>query len=153
MTIEYTDAPEVDALVKRLVVQHHGHLAGERIRCVFRSEHAKDGGKAVLGKARKVSGLNAFLSGNDDEAYFVIEIANDIWLGMNDAERLALVDHELSHCGIKVNAKTFEQTLVIRPHDLEEFNAIVERHGLWRRDVKDFLTAASGQLPLVEAEA
>lgn len=152
MTVEYFDAPEVDQIVRRLVPLHHGHLAGERIRCVFRSKHAKEGTKAILGKARRISGLNAYLStdeGADAETYFVIEIALDIWRGMSNKEREALVDHELSHCRIKYS-KTGEPSLVIAPHDLEEFNAIVERHGLWRRDVKDFLAAAQGQLRLVD---
>jgi hypothetical protein len=30
----------------------------------------------------------------------------------------------------------------MRPHDLEEFNIIVRRYGLWRADVQLFLEAA-----------
>lgn len=156
MATEYTDATEVDLIVKALVPTTHPHLADERIRCVFRDEHAKEGGKAIWGRARKISGLNAYLSGSagaKGDDYFVIEIAQDIWAGLNRKECLALVDHELSHCGIKTNPKTFEQTLCLLPHDVEEFQAVLERHGLWRRDVKDFIAAGAGQLRLVEDEA
>ena len=153
MTVEYTDASfAVGTIAAPIIKAHHAHLAGERIRYVFRSEHAKDAGKAVMGKARKISGLNAFLSADEDEGggdYFVIEIAHDIWQGMSNAERKALVDHELSHCRIKYS-KDGEPSLYIAPHDLEEFAAIVERHGLWKRDVKDFLAAAKGQLRLLD---
>ncbi len=154
MTVEYSPAPAVAAIAQRLIKEHHVHLAGERIVYVFRSEHAKEGGKAVFGKARKIGGLNAYLSmtedGNEDD-YFVIEIAYDIWLGMSDGQRVALVDHELSHCIIKY-AENGDMSLAIAPHDLEEFNAVVKRHGLWRSDVKQFLEAASGQLRLLDDE-
>lgn len=151
MAVTFEDAdPAVGAIARELIVKHHEHLAGEDVRYVFRSEHAKDAGKAVLGKARKISGLNAFLTtGEDDSDYFVIELAADIWAGLGAKERRALLDHELSHCRIKYAGDTGEPTLYIAPHDLEEFNDVVERHGLWRRDVKEFLDAASGQLRLL----
>jgi hypothetical protein len=104
----------------------------------------------VLGKARKIGGLNAWLSEKTDEPYFVIEVAYDLWLGMTTAQKRALVDHELSHCRIKYSKTTGEPSLYIAPHDLEEFNAIVERHGLWRDDVQKFLDAAHGQMNLLE---
>lgn len=155
MPVKYTPAPAVAAIAQRLIKDHHEHLEGERIEYVFRSEHAKDGGKAVFGKARKIGGLNAYLSMTEDgneEDYFVIEIALDIWGGMSDRQRVALVDHELSHCVIK-HSENGDMSIAIAPHDLEEFNAVVERHGLWRADVKSFMEAASGQLRLLDEES
>jgi hypothetical protein len=47
------------------------------------------------------------------------------------------VDHELTHCDVDEEGK-----LSLRPHDLEEFNVIVRRYGLWRAEVQLFLEAA-----------
>lgn len=161
MSVTYRPAPEVEKIAKRLIDQHHLHLQEVRIDYVFRSEAANTAGKAVWGKARKVGGLNAYLSrtaeeGDDevdpaDISYFVVEIAADVWSVLDRRQRSALVDHELSHCRVKLTNDGLR--LYVAPHDLEEFVAIVERHGLWQADVVKFLDAAkaSAQLKLDEA--
>lgn len=173
MSVTYTAAPQVANIAERLIKEHHEHLVDVNVEYVFRSEHAERHGHVVLGKARKVSGLNAFLvkkavmsrveatietktgvgvpleSFADTEPFFVIEIAQDIWNVMDKAEREALVDHELCHCRTKVN-KDHELQLYVAPHDLEDFNAVVARHGLWQGNVGEFLKALThgGQLSL-----
>lgn len=153
MGVEFAYAGEVEEVAQELIQEHHDHLEGIRIEYLFRSKPVVDKGKVKLGVARKITGLNAFLSGYQGHAedltepddYFVIEIARDIWRGMPDDARKALVDHELEHCKLGENGE-----LALIPHDLEEFNVIVERHGLWRRDIQEFLDAAIGQGSLEE---
>lgn len=155
MSTAYTDAAPVRLIASELVPTHHRDLIsfGARIEFVWRDKASKKGGKTVLGKARRVSGLNAYLAredqgieGEDVPDFFVIEIAEDVWPALTPRQQTALVDHELSHCAIDHETGK----LVMRPHDCEEFCAVVERHGLWRQDVQEFVNAAKGvQLDLI----
>ena len=56
---------------------------------------------------------------------------------MTNREKLALVDHEFEHVKEAQN-KHGETFLKMVGHDLEEFSAIVQRHGLWDADLKRF---------------
>lgn len=160
MPVTYRPAPAVARVAADLIATHHDHLDGVRIEYVFRSETAKTNGKAIWGKARKITGLNAFLAShdNDDELpideetedFFVIEIAEPVWAILGATERTALVDHELCHLTTEED-KDGDLKLKLRPHDLEEFVAIVRRHGLWRDDVENF--AAAVQMVLPEPDA
>lgn len=158
MTATYRPAPAVARIAGTLIPEHHQDLEDVRIEYVFRSEAARSGGKLVWGKARKITGLNAFLAsgdgdelpvdGDDVDEFFVIEIAEDVWRELDEKARRALIDHELSHCGTKVDSDG-DLRLTVIAHDLEEFSAVVERHGLWRPDVEDLVKAAwsAEQLP------
>jgi hypothetical protein len=143
----YTTAPEVERIADRLIEEHHKHLVGIPIRYVFRDKAASSRGKLVLGKARKSTGLNATLvhlvrhdEPPDRVDFFVIEIALDTWRALTDAQKTALVDHELSHCLTEVpDGLDDDVTLVLAGHDMEEFAAVVRRHGLWRSDLETFM--------------
>ncbi len=148
ITYRPVDKPVRD-LVASVMAEHHRVLREQRIDVVFRSEAATDGGKIVLGKARKVTGLASFLAGANGEPFFVLELAEDCWKELDAKAQRALVDHELTHFGVKFNEQE-ELVLFIAPHDLEEFNVIVKRHGLWRPDLTEFFRAA-GQLSLFDA--
>lgn len=145
----YWRAKDVEVLVEQLVPEHHSHLdrPDVTIRCVFRDTVSKSRGRMVLGKARKISGLNAHLVGlvrrddlGDDPAdFFVIEVPHEPWYALTEAQRLALVDHELSHLYVAIPENPDEpRKLVMVGHDLEEFTAVVERHGLWRPNLTEF---------------
>lgn len=155
MTVEYRPAPAAQKIGFRLITQHHSHLVDVRVEYVFRSTAAKDKGKVVLGKARKMGGLNAWLATDADERavepeeFFVIELAEDEWAGLSDKARVALVDHELSHCVVSFNDDG-DPKLGIAPHDLEEFVEVVRRHGLWRQDVADLVKVGAEQMRLVD---
>lgn len=161
MSVTYKPAPPVEQIGRKLIGKHHTDLADVAVEFVFRSEHAERHGHAVLGKARKVSGLNAFLmhwgearaagetplEGEDSvESFFVIEIAEDLWWHLEPKQREALVDHELSHCRTKLN-KDEDVVLYIVPHDVEEFSSVIGRHGLWKQNLKAFLKAAKAGQP------
>lgn len=160
---QYRLAPEVANIASALIADHHRDLVENgfvRIEYIFRDEAAVSKGREVWGKARKISGLNAFLSRietghigpEDPEAYFVIEIAEDVWNVLSHRQKVALVDHELSHLSVQIDAKDEDKTaLVIRGHDLEEFVSVVQRHGLWRADVEHFAKVGAEQLSLLDA--
>lgn len=144
MSVEYSEATEVELVARDIIQEHHPDLRAyqHRITYVFRSEAAVSNGKQIWGKARKITGLNAYLA-RGGTPFFVIEIAADIWKDLEPNQKKALVDHELSHCYV-----TDEGDLQLLPHDIEEFGVIVHRWGLWRSDVEDFSKAVQLHLQL-----
>lgn len=161
VALTYELAPPVQAIAATLIQEYHPHLQNKRVVYIFRSRHAKSGRRIVMGRAKIVSGLNAFLALNEygegikenvlgehvteaPDPFFIIEIAKDIWANLDHEKRKALVDHELSHCGIA------GEKICIIPHDCEEFIAIVRRHGLWVPDLVALVKATGnqGSLPL-----
>lgn len=103
-------------------------------------------GHIVLGKCVKASDLQRELVNWD----FVILLNWHVW---NEPEftlerKKALIDHEMCHaeCSYdkdgepKVDSKG-RRVWRIRKHDLEEFQAIVERHGVWKKDLERFAEA------------
>ncbi len=158
---EYRPAPDVAEIARHLIskVEQHHELVNAHIEYVFIDEAPESKGRTIWGRARKVSGLNAYLARQHEasedgadfeppESFFVIEISHDIWEHLRDDQRTALVDHELSHCVASYNTKTGVYDLATRSHDLEEFLGIVARHGLWKTDVQQFGIVASEQLSL-----
>lgn len=148
MTVEYAPAAEAAKIAKGVIKDHHRHLTEVRIEYVFRDKHQTSNGREVWAKTRKVAGLHAYLAAESEhidaeagEPFFVIEIAKDIWQILNKEQREALIDHELCKCSAEFNDDG-DVALKVRPHDLEEFRAVVERRGLWRPDVTEFLRAA-----------
>lgn len=158
---DYSYATEVAKIAAGLIKEHKEYepLAEERIEYVFRDKHGNKNGKPVLGKARKISGLNAFLASIDDapeigievEEFFVMEIARDLWLVLTVEQKTALVEHELQHFFVDYDDKGVK-VLQLLPHDLEEFAIIVKRHGLWQPDLRHFVKVAAGQLQLIDDE-
>ncbi|KAA3645360.1 MAG: hypothetical protein DWQ07_12900 [Chloroflexi bacterium] len=124
---DFEKAPDhVETMATQIIEEYHEHLIGRNIGYYFRDKAASSGGRIVLGRARKVTGW-AHLYTNLD---FVIELAQDEWDDMSEERREALLDHELEHCKIE------EGVPKIRPHDIEEFTAIIERRGIWTHDLR-----------------
>lgn len=83
----------------------------------------------------------------------IVEIAADVWERLDDAQRLALVDHELEHLIVKRDDKGEIQThddcrpcLATQPDDwvLTGFASVVERHGQSSVEVLGLRALASG---------
>ena len=66
-----------------------------------------------------------------DELDILIVLAEDEYSRMNSLRRKALIDHELCH--IILNPNTSNWTT--KAHDINEFNEIIERYGLWSTDL------------------
>lgn len=150
--LKYWKADDVDEIAEKLIKEFHPHLAGESILYIFRSEHSESNGKIEFAKAKRVSGLNAYLANRGDleemngagdtpseksEAppILLIEVAYDVWTQLSAAQRVALIDHELCHFGLDG----------MRAHDVEEFRAVIDRHGLWRPEIQEFAQTIAQQ--------
>jgi hypothetical protein len=150
MPTKFVPAPEVEAIAKNLIPKYHPHLADSRIEYVFINNVPKKGGKEVWGTMRKITSLAAYLGADQhskeqgvNDPFFVLSISRPVWDELGTKERTALVDHELCHGGVEVDEEG-DYKLGIIPHDLEEFSCIVERYGMWRKDVERFLKRATG---------
>ena len=76
---------------------------------------------------------------------FLILIDRNIWQGYSAEEKLALIDHELSHCSFLteddgVTPKFTRDGMyqwTIRGHDVECFMGEIVRNGLWTEELRD----------------
>ena len=118
-----TASDDVIEIAKEIIAKWHPHLRYARIGFLFRSEAPVSGGRVTLGKAKLVTGEMNVYADYD----FLIWLARDYYSGMTDAQREALIDHELCHCLFD----EAEGKAAIRGHDIEEFNCILDRHGFW----------------------
>ena len=142
MATRYYPAPDVEAIGRELIREYHRHLIHARVEFLYVGKVPKSKGGQIWGTARLVSGVNAFLAGQDTEegesgSFFAIVISEPIWEHLTEESRRALVDHELSHCWVEEGTDGSPCLRLLR-HDLEEFGAVVLRHGLWRHDVEQF---------------
>lgn len=169
MPNEYRPAPDVAEIARLLIVRvaQHQELVNARIEYVFIKDAPKSRGRETWGRARKVTGLQAWLSNPETlphpagfvvpSEFFVIEISHSVWLTLDDGQKVALVDHELSHCAITYDEETGAPKLAMRHHDVEEFVGVITRNGLWKQDVQYLGICAAEQLRLdvdrVEAAA
>lgn len=88
---------------------------------------------------------------------FILTFDANFWVGAGDAERFALVEHELYHCGQAMDefgAPRFNQTtgkpvFCMKGHDVEEFVGVVRRYGAEAAGVKDLIDAAN-KPPLID---
>ena len=134
-------------LVKRLVHEHHGELREARIALAWATSWKADiDGRVKLGQLKKASDLDRELRPVD----FVIVINRTFYEDANvsDAQREALLDHELYHGGRKLDTNGEDMVdergrpvFRLRKHDLEEFAEIAERYGCWKRDLEAFAAA------------
>lgn len=137
---DYMDNIDAESIAERLIPEFHPHLQGLKISHLFKLASAKkkkpkqprEGKKVVMAKASKVPDKMRAIGA---VSYFVIEYDELIWQDLTEEKRVALVDHELAHCGNDADG------VYMKAHGLEEFGDIVLRHGLWKSDVKQFADA------------
>lgn len=139
MAVEWKEAPQsVIDMATGIIEAYHPSLEDAAIGFILRSEAPVSGGKKTLGKARKVSDEQRVFMDFD----FVIWLAEDEWLSLEKNQRRALIDHELCHCYMTNDGKT-----KIRPHDVEEFNCIIERYGFWWPESEPTQDAVQASIP------
>ena len=131
MGVEYLKPKqEMVDLVDEIRAEFHQHLKPFRIGVIMWDGERKKGDKALLGKAGKVPDrIKPLLV--DDQLDALIEFSWDFWQLAKPYQRRALVDHELCHLVTDDNGN-----LRVTGHNLEEFNAVIHRHGFWLDDVK-----------------
>ena len=155
------DEHDPHPIMRRLIDTAHQfetlRIAEADIMIVMRLEPKLKAGRHILGTmalpgfqgANNQFGLWLLEQFHGSMPHFVMTLDNEWWRLANALEREALIFHELMHCE---QARDKEGELrfddmglpvwAIRGHDLEEFNDVVERYGLWKSDIRDFLAAA-----------
>lgn len=81
--MEYRSAPEIERVGRELIRDYHKNLVNVRVEYVFGEKVANSSGRKVWGRARKITGLNAFFAADEKpefyeepaEPFFVIEVA------------------------------------------------------------------------------
>ncbi|HWR66992.1 MAG TPA: putative metallopeptidase [Bellilinea sp.] len=127
--VEWEEAsPSVIHIAEELIEQHHPWLKDARIGFVFRNEAQKSQGRMILAQASLVpSKLQVYL-----EFDFMIWVSKKDWEGrLTSAQQEALIDHELCHCMPNQNGGW-----AMRPHNVQEFWEVIQRHGLWSNDLQ-----------------
>lgn len=142
----YVDAEQPRAIGGVIVDAIHAKLANSMIGYLYK-EKMPHHDRALLAKASKVGGKLQHFTHLD----FMIEVNWSRWVLLDRNQRLALMDHELSHFDIGEDAKGNPKN-VLKSHDIEEFGHIVRRWGLWKRDLKSFEKAirAGAQIDVFE---
>lgn len=116
--------------------EHHPELNGARIRYMFCPALPKSNGDIVLGRAKKLSGWKRVAIRAD----FVIRFNFECWEELDQDQRRALIDHELSHCGCKDPTELpKDREWMIRNHDAECFVDVIDRHGVWTDGIQSFV--------------
>lgn len=137
--------PRMYTVLDDLVGAHHEELAFARIGLAWCKSWKPDvDGRVTIGKCKKASDLDRELAAFD----FIILLSPTFWDGADENGQRALLDHELSHATLKhgadgepVEDERGRRVYRIRKHDLEEFAAVVERHGCYKRDLEAFAVA------------
>jgi len=146
------------ALLDELVEKYHDDVQYARVALAWCTSWRADvDGHQILGKCKRASDLDRELADFD----FVILLQRSFWnsISVTPAQRAALLDHELCHAAPKLDKygdyledERGRRVYRTRKHDIEEFTAIVERHGVWKRDLERFAAAlhrsAQGELDL-----
>lgn len=151
---QWAVASEVKDIAQDLIAGYRPDLAAAYFYYVFIRDTPASKGREVWGRVKVVGGLASYLMSKEfpgagnAEPFFVMEIAADVWNRINYAQKIALVDHELSHCYLKDDMRPG-----IGGHDVEEFVGVMRRQGTWRDSVRELLEAAheSESMPLLAA--
>ncbi len=134
--------PEVEEIARDLIRRYHQHLLNAKIVYVFRGGEWKKGGKTILGQVEKAGGKMAFWVRQalhiDRPDVYPMYISKRGWATLSHDQRLALIDHELCHWHCTDTGK-----IVTIGHDVEEFRAVLERHGFWENELRRFGEAAA----------
>lgn len=137
--------PEQYKILEDVRDAHHGDTKRARVALAWqlRTKADKDG-HLKLGHCHKVSDLHREFADYD----FIITLNKEFWdeTTVTDDQRKALVDHELCHIAPVLNIDSGEHEVDergrylfrTRGHDVEEFYEIVQRNGLWKRDLIAF---------------
>lgn len=137
---EQVDQGVLDLAHEVMAYPCHGHLARARIGFIFQSPPSIRGGFVVNASAQRI-GERQQAAGLPLD--FLITIARERWDPMGPEWRMALLDHELSHCG-----GNLIDGWRMRQHDVQEFAGVIDRHGLWESGLQRIGEIIQARLPL-----
>ena len=142
-----SDEPEPYRILREVRDKDHRDIRDAKIALAWRKNLKPNvDGHLMLGKCVKASDLQKELAAWD----FVILLNREVWSDpeFTPEKKRALIDHELCHAAPamtpdfenKYDAKG-RQLFRTRGHDIEEFFAVVQRHGCYKRDLERFAEA------------
>jgi Putative phage metallopeptidase len=153
--------------------EEHVHLREARVGVLWSNIPVKRRGTPVAGYASMAKPHPA-LSLYDRQVYtwfvrsffgdeplnFLITLDAPYAHGCSDVNFLALVKHELVHCGqardeegeLRFTKKEFKPVFALVGHDVEEQIAVVRDFGLVGRNVREFVEAAGRRPRIAQAE-
>lgn len=136
------------AIAQVLIDAIHTDLREASIGYAYRKDMRK-GEKIVLATASRGGSKLEFFSGLD----LLVMVNWKTWQLLSLDQRVALIDHELCHFAMEQTEHGIEY--VTRGHDVEEFERIISRWGLWKPDLRAFAAtaAAAHQADLFERQA
>ena len=114
---------EMVELVEKCIEDWHPWLENARFAVLMLPEAPRPNGRIALAGTKKASDEVRALGA---DYHFIMWFAHDQWEILTPEQRVALVDHELSHCRLRGGAVP-----ALVQHDFSEFNAVFLRHGPW----------------------
>lgn len=135
--VEWHRMPEVEAIVQEIVAKDHRHLERAKILVLGKPKASMRGGKVNIAKAKRATeALNALVREELGAVHYLIEVGVDIWDELDSKKRRIVLDHELCHFTGQDDKGKWQ----LVGHDVEEFTAIIRRHGAWTVDLELFAT-------------
>jgi hypothetical protein len=127
--VEWERLPLVDKLVQECIDEYeHDHLERAKIICLGKPRAGRAGkcGDVVKLKTPTKALIASIKHEGGTDVHYVIELGLDRWDRLDAAGRKRELDHALCHAGgLDEKGRWFKL-----PHDVEEFTAILKRHGL-----------------------
>lgn len=139
------ESRDLEVVAEALIERHHPHLTDARLLYLQTDARVKCQPK-VLGPFERYLSSGSATSVRAGY-HFALVVNVDVWAGLDDGRKAALVDHLLAHCG-RIEDDHGRTVWVVNPHLIEEFPEVIRRHGLWRPVLQD-LGAVIRQLPLL----
>lgn len=127
----YEASDNLKDIARELIEKNHGHLVEADIKYLFRTGNWEVKKRETWGQAKKAGKELKLLTGHD----FIITVHQDVWDQLSDKEKRALLDHELQHCSAGTD-DAGNKVWYIQGHDVEDFYAIIRRHGLWSKSLR-----------------
>ena len=133
------EAPEVAEVANSLInsVPEHFGLKGVKIAYLFSDKKQKDGAIDRINWSYVKPTGKELRAHDDGVPWFVMVINEYVWQELDENQRKALIDHELSHCKIQINGEGFRSP-VTKQHDYSDFSGVIARYGAWSPTLKDW---------------
>jgi predicted metallopeptidase len=128
--IQYDPAEAVADISRGLIRKFHTDLINTKIAYLYKNKEIKSQGKMVIAFVTKCSGIVKVLSEYDA----IMIVSYPTFQQLNEDQKIAIIDHALTHLFVDEDS-TGAPKLRILAHDVEEFSAIIERHGLYQQDL------------------
>ena len=135
---KFSFAEDVEKIAVRVIDKWHSGLSEANIVYLFKDVPTWNSkGKTVFARTHKAPEQWQFLAGCD----VVVIVNKKVWDRLDNKQREALIDHELCHV-LKDEDEKGNPKWSMVTHDVEEFAAVIQRHGMWMEDLKKFMTVA-----------